>query len=57
MDITRRLNKICPSVMKIKNQIRTLQIFRYDVSKTSFGVLSLEVAQQSFVTVTAHFLL
>jgi len=28
-------NKICPSVMKIKNQIRTVQIFIYDASKTS----------------------
>ena len=28
-------NKICPSVTKIKYQIRTVQIFRYDVSKIS----------------------
>lgn len=28
-------NKICPSVMKIKHQRRTVQIFRYEASKTS----------------------
>jgi hypothetical protein len=51
--------KICPSVMIIKYQIRTVQIFRYVVSKTSlYNIWNAFIGSGTteLVIVTAHIL-